>query len=295
MVKTLEGKGFRGQRTEKELENFLLYNASLRTTEPVEFVVDGADNWLQFHYQLSGDTNTLIVEKEMIVPITSNSFAILYQKKGCCKIRFPKDCVYESFGFRVDPKYFVDSFLKDFKELVSVQQAINNDSLFFLDKKYAALDSKTREIIQEILNHPYQGSLSDVYVKHKLVELIFHSIPVLRENAEKLLEEKPAKREHIEDAKAFIAANLDQKLSLKVIAQHAGLNEYTLKREFKKEYGQSVIDFFIDLRLKRAFEDIQNTDKKITAIAYEAGYSSAGNFSNAFFKRYGFRPSELRK
>lgn len=36
MVKTLEGKGFRGQRTEKELENFLLYNSSLRTTEPVE-------------------------------------------------------------------------------------------------------------------------------------------------------------------------------------------------------------------------------------------------------------------
>ncbi|NAY93017.1 helix-turn-helix domain-containing protein [Muricauda sp. JGD-17] len=35
--------------------------------------------------------------------------------------------------------------------------------------------------------------------------------------------------------------------------------------------------------------------KKITSIAYEAGYSSVGNFSNAFYKRYGFRPSDLRK
>nr|WP_299383065.1 AraC family transcriptional regulator [Allomuricauda sp.] len=295
MVEVLEGKGFAGQRTETELERFLLYNANLRTTEPVEFVVEGADNWLQFHYQLSGDTTTLIVEKEMLVPISSNSFAILYQKKGCCKIRFPKNCDYKSFGFRVDPDYFVDSFLKDFKELDPIQQAIKNDSLFYLDKKYASLDSKTRDIIHEILNHPYQGSLSDVYVKHKLVELIFHSIPVLRDNAERLLQEKPAKKKHIERARIFIQNNLDQKLSLKVIAKHCGLNEYALKREFKKKYGQSVIDFFIDLRLKRAYDDIQGTDKKITAVAYEAGYSSVGNFSNAFFKRYGFRPSELRK
>ncbi|WP_420604072.1 helix-turn-helix domain-containing protein [Flagellimonas sp.] len=295
VVKNEEGRGYRGKRMEAELENFLIYSSSLQTSEAVEIVVEGADNWLQFHYQLSGKTNTLIVEEDRIVEIDSNSFAILYQKKGCCKIRFPDNCVYKSFGFRVDPEYFVHSFLKDFQELTPIKRAIENNNLFYLDKKYASLDVKTREIIHEILENPYQGNLYDVYVKHKLIELIFYSIPVLRENAKKLSPKKPVKRENIERAKDFIVSNLDQKLSLKIIAKHAGLNEYSLKTEFKEQFGQSVIDFFIELRLKRAFEDIQGSDKKITAIAYEAGYSSVGNFSNAFFKRYGFRPSDLRK
>ncbi|WP_190809853.1 AraC family transcriptional regulator [Flagellimonas sp. S3867] len=295
VIKNLKGEDYHGKRVEIALENFLLYSSGLRTSEAVEFTVDGADDWLQFHYQLSGKTNTLIVEENRTIGIDSNSFAILYQKRGCCKIKFPKNCVYQSFGFRVDPKYFVHSFLKDFKELTPIKKAIENNSLFYLDKKYASLDTKTREIINEILENPYQGSLYEVYVKHKLVELIFYSIPVLRENAEKLSPEKPVKRENIEKARDFMVSNLDEKLSLKIIAKHAGLNEYTLKTEFKEQFGQSVIDFFIELRLKRAFDDIQHSDKKITAIAYETGYSSVGNFSNAFFKRYGFRPSELRK
>ncbi|MGD1945468.1 MAG: hypothetical protein ACFB0A_04170 [Croceivirga sp.] len=33
----------------------------------------------------------------------------------------------------------------------------------------------------------------------------------------------------------------------------------------------------------------------MTSIAYDIGYSSVGNFSNAFFRKFGFRPSQLRK
>lgn len=290
----LNGEGYHGKKVETVLDDFLIYNSSIRTSDAVEFVVNGADNWLQFHYQLSGNTNTLVVEKKEQIAIGPNSFTVLYQKQGCCKIRFPEECVYESFGFRVDPEYFVFSFLKDFKELQPIKKAIENDSLFYLDKEYASLDLKTRGIISEILENPYQGSLRDVYMKHKLIELIFYSIPVLRENAQ-LIKPKPLQKENIARAKAFIESNLDKKLSLKIIAKHAGLNEFALKTGFKEEYGQSVIDFFIALRLQRAFKDIQNSDKKITAIAYETGYSSVGNFSNAFYKRYGFRPSELRR
>ncbi|NAY93016.1 AraC family transcriptional regulator [Muricauda sp. JGD-17] len=70
------------------------------------------------------------------------------------------------------------------------------------------------------------------------------------------------KTDNLLEAKEFIIWNLNKKLSLKIIAREAGLNEYTLKTKFKEIFGQSVIDFFIDLKLKRAFGEIQETDKK---------------------------------
>ncbi len=294
-ISDLKGAGYHGKKTEMAIDNFILYKSSVRTTENVALTIQGAEDWLQFHYQLSGETKTWIVEEKKEIAIGPNSFNILFQKHGDCEVRFPKETVYESFGFRVDPNYFVHSFLRDFNELAAIKSAIENETLFYIDRNYASLDVKTRDIIAKITDNPYQGDLQTVYIQHKLIELIFHSIPILRKNKSRLLDKSQVKTETLSKVKEFIMSNLDTRLSLNSIAREVVLNEYTLKTRFKELYGQSVIDFCIEMRLKRAFKEIQTTDKKITSIAYDTGYSSVGNFSNAFYKRYGFRPSELRK
>ena len=180
-----KGEGFEGEKTEIFLENYTAYNSKVVTEQEVEFQVSGAENWLQFHYQLSGRTNTFIVTEARNVVIEPNTFTVLYQKKGSCHIQFPANCLYESFGFRVDPGFFTSSFLTDFSELAGIQDAILEQKLFYLDKKYSGLDIKTREIITSIIHNPYDGTMEEAFIENKIVELIFYSIPALKKNAEK--------------------------------------------------------------------------------------------------------------
>ncbi|MEO0573109.1 MAG: AraC family transcriptional regulator [Bacteroidota bacterium] len=291
----ISGDGFEGEKTEITLENYVAYFSKVTTKKEIELRVDGADNWLQFHFQLSGRTNTVLVKENRDICIEPNTFTILYQKKGSCLIQFPRNSRYQSFGFRADPEFFSNSFLKDFGELSSIKEAILNQKMFHLDKTFSSLDLKTREIISTIINNPFEGPMEEAFVENKIVELIFYSIPELRKRNQQSIASNENFEEEIQKAKTFIDNNIDKKLSIERIARISGLNQYTLKTKFKEYIGQSVIDYYIESKLKRAYHDIQDTNKKITSIAYETGYSSVGNFSNAFLKRYGFRPSRLRK
>lgn len=291
----LEGDGYTGNKDELTINDFLIYFTRLQTSKKVVMYKDVEEEWLQFHFQLAGKTKTIVADDAKEIIINPNTFTILYEKLGDCSIHFPKNCSYESFGFVIDPDYFLNSFLKEFEELQPLKTVIEKNDEYFLDQEYALLDSKTRKIINDIKHNPFTGNLKEVFIEAKLIDLIFHSIPLLREKTKKTIQFTDASKQKIIEAKEYILKNQHKRLSIKEVANAVGLNQYFLKTKFKDAFGKSVVDFCIQLKLERAYNEIQNTDNKITFIAYEIGYSSLGNFSNAFYKRYKIRPSMLRK
>ena len=82
--------------------------------------------------------------------------------------------------------------------------------------------------------------------------------------------------------------------SLATLAKDAGLGVSTLKSRFPEAYGQSVIAFLRDVRLKRAFEQLQRSELSIAQIANEAGFRYPSNFSTAFRRKFGILPSAVR-
>lgn len=291
----LIGDGYTGHKEELTINGFLIYFTRMQTFEKVVIYKEVEEEWLQFHFQLAGRTRTIVADDVKEIIIKPNTFTIIYEKLGDCAIHFPKNCNYESFGFVIQPEYFLNSFLKDFKELQSLRAVIETNDEYFLDQEYALLDSKTRKIINDIKHNPFSGNLKEVFIEAKLIDLIFHSIPLLREKTKKTIQFTDASKQKIIEAKEYILKNQHKRLSIKEVANAVGLNQYFLKTKFKDAFGKSVVDFCIELKLERAYNEIQNTDNKITFIAYEVGYSSLGNFSNAFYKRYKIRPSVLRK
>lgn len=291
----LVGDGYTGNKEELRINDFLIYFTRLQTSKKVVIYKEVEEEWLQFHFQLAGKTKTIVADDVKEIIINPNTFTIIYEKLGDCSIHFPKNCNYESFGFVIDPDYFLNSFLKDFEELQSLKAVIETNDEYFLDQEYALLDFKTRKIINDIKNNPFTGNLKEVFIEAKLIDLIFHSIPLLREKTKKAIQFTGASKQRIIEAKEYILKNQHKRLSIKEIANAVGLNQYFLKTKFKDAFGKSVVDFCIELKLERAYNEIQNTDNKITFIAYEVGYSSLGNFSNAFYKKYKIRPSTLRK
>lgn len=291
----LTGDGYLGHKEELDINGFLVYFTKLQTTKKIVFYKEVKEEWLQFHFQLAGKTRTIVANQIEPIEIKPNTFTIIYERLGDCAIHFPKNCNYESFGFVIQPEHFLKSFLKEFKELQNLRKVIEMNEAYFLDQQYALLDSKTRKIIREIKSNPYSGNLKEVYIEAKLIDLIFHSIPLLREKTRKGLRFTDDSKMKIIQAKEYILQNQHKRLSIKEIAHAVGLNQYVLKTKFKDAFGKSVVDFCIELKLERAYNEIQNTNNKITFIAYEVGYSSLGNFSNAFYNRFKIRPSSLRK
>ena len=56
-----------------------------------------------------------------------------------------------------------------------------------------------------------------------------------------------------------------------------------------------IRDSLNTLRSERAIDDLINTDKTVTDIAYDLGYSSQASFTRFFSSNVGIAPSEYRR
>lgn len=93
----------------------------------------------------------------------------------------------------------------------------------------------------------------------------------------------------------FIEANLHVDMNREAIAEHVYLNPAYLSRLFRKETGQSLTDYSVNLRMARAKNELEMTNVKISDIAVSVGYSNFSHFSKLFKKTTGLTPLEYRK
>lgn len=92
----------------------------------------------------------------------------------------------------------------------------------------------------------------------------------------------------------YIRANLDEDLSRDLIADWIGLNPDYLTRLFKKETGQTIVDFISNERVERAKELLAKTDMPISMIASSVGYHNFSHFSQMFKKNTSMTPGVYR-
>ena len=78
------------------------------------------------------------------------------------------------------------------------------------------------------------------------------------------------------------------------MANRIGTNTSKLKIEFKAQFGVPVFKYLQNERLKKAYNLIKNEQKTIQEAAWAVGYDSLGSFSNAFERKFGYRPSKVQ-
>ncbi|AQX51283.1 MULTISPECIES: helix-turn-helix domain-containing protein [Elizabethkingia] len=79
------------------------------------------------------------------------------------------------------------------------------------------------------------------------------------------------------------------------MSKTSGLNKYKLKKGFKQLYGMSMTSYLQNLRMSKAKELLQDTDKTISEIAYELGFSHSQHFHRAFKMTFDTVPSVFKK
>lgn len=77
------------------------------------------------------------------------------------------------------------------------------------------------------------------------------------------------------------------------VAKMLGMSQSTMRRRLS-EAGQGFAKILLNSRLERGLTLLQTTNVSITQIAYQCGFKASAHFSDAFKKRFGIRPKDIR-
>lgn len=98
----------------------------------------------------------------------------------------------------------------------------------------------------------------------------------------------------ISEAIKYIDKNLNDTLSVELIAEHFAFSPYYFHRLFTAVVGKSMIAYVRDRRVAYACKLLNETDWKVLDIALDCGFDSAQSFSRSFKSIIGMSPTEYR-
>ena len=96
-------------------------------------------------------------------------------------------------------------------------------------------------------------------------------------------------------AMAYLHEHYTESLTRRAIAEHVGLDEDYLTYCFRQELGMTPITYLNRYRVNQARHLLKQTDKSVTAIALEVGFSDSSYFSRIFKRETGMAPDAYRR
>jgi AraC family L-rhamnose operon transcriptional activator RhaR/AraC family L-rhamnose operon regulatory protein RhaS len=89
--------------------------------------------------------------------------------------------------------------------------------------------------------------------------------------------------------------NVAHAITLEELVAISGMSRTSYVRMFESTMGTSPIKYFIELRIEEAGRLLRTTDRTITDIAFDVGFSDSNYFSRQFRKAHDQSPREYRK
>ena len=135
--------------------------------------------------------------------------------------------------------------------------------------------------------------LRDMEIHEKLSSLLLH---IMKESwDEEEAEASSEKRKDIRDIREYLDQNFDKDIKLDDLADKYNISKYYLSHIFKEQYGTSINNYVISLRITRAKHFLRFTDMTTTEVANRLGYDDANYFIRLFKKIENITPGQYRK
>jgi AraC family transcriptional activator of pyochelin receptor len=131
-----------------------------------------------------------------------------------------------------------------------------------------------------------------MFFRSQITTLLSHFFGQLASLSTKKIDTLERDKLHL--AKEILLQNIDNPPSLSELSKEIGLNTYKLKKEFKELFGVPVFKYLQNERLIKAHKLIRNQEATVQEAAWHVGYDSLSSFSNAFEKKFGYRPSQIK-
>ncbi len=146
-------------------------------------------------------------------------------------------------------------------------------------------------LVDQFFSNTYEGGIKMMFYKSHMTALLSHYFGQLATQESSKIDS--SQLEKINLAQDILLSDLENPPSLTELAHQIGTNTNKLKKEFKAQFGVPVFKYLQNERLKKAYYLIKNEQSTIQEAAWAVGYDSLGSFSNAFEKKFGYRPSQV--
>lgn len=93
----------------------------------------------------------------------------------------------------------------------------------------------------------------------------------------------------------YLLANVSEKISVRTAASLVNMSDSTFMKYFKRVTGETYVSYLTRLRLERAAELLENTNKPIAEISYAVGFPDQSYFDRVFRRHFSRTPREVRK
>lgn len=176
-----------------------------------------------------------------------------------------------------------------FSELL---EALVNPKDHYVEGPSFFMTPEMHRIVDSLFNITYEGKTKMMFFRSQITALLSHFFGQLAINHTKDM--KSVDKDRLEKAKDILSNNLDNPPSLSELSKALGLNTTKLKKEFKEVFGLPVFKYLQNERLTTAHNLISNKEATVQEAAWHVGYDSLSSFSNAFAKKFGYRPSQIK-
>lgn len=105
----------------------------------------------------------------------------------------------------------------------------------------------------------------------------------------------PAPYKKLAQVREYMDANLcDAALRVSALSEKFGTSEVYFRREFKKYYGLTPIEYIKKRRLELACQLLRTNLYPVSEVAIRAGFDSISYFSSEFHRHFGCSPREYK-
>lgn len=143
----------------------------------------------------------------------------------------------------------------------------------------------------------YEIAASDSYIKDmQIYEKLTALLTLLME--EGWSAEKGAynsKKRNLQGVKEYLDEHYSEKIRLDTLSELFYINKFYLTRIFKEQFGMSITEYVLQLRITKAKQLLRFSDKTVEEIAGICGMKDANYFSRMFKKVEGVSPGQFRR
>lgn len=100
--------------------------------------------------------------------------------------------------------------------------------------------------------------------------------------------------EEIKQAQVLIEKRYRERISVNEIIEDIGIGRRTFERRFKKETGNTVMEYIQRVKVEAAKRELEKGYKTVNEVMFEVGYQDNKAFRNVFRRYSGMSPSDYR-
>jgi AraC-like DNA-binding protein len=154
---------------------------------------------------------------------------------------------------------------------------------------------KILDVIGDITRFSVPSQVTNHYTAIKMQELFILQLARIFSEPEPKLKLSTTQLETLEQVRQLMLEDITKHYTLEELSRKTHINLHTLKNGFRQVYGLAPYEYRTEVRMQRAKELLQQTDKPIKEIAALVSYARFPSFVSAFSNYFGYTPGSVRK